>query len=572
MTRLLAVEIRCVRDVASARQRTRQIAGLLGFDTQDQVRLATAASEVARNAYQYAGGGRAEFAYRAGRLEVTVRDDGPGIPDLGAVLDGRYVSPTGPGLGLVGTRRLMDEFAAECAPDGGTVVRFAKALPRGVPLPTGADLARVAAELAGAAPDEPITELHNQNQELLRALSDIRERETRLAELNRELEETNRGVVALYAELEEKADTLKRVSDLKTRFLSNMSHEFSTPLSSILSLSQFLLDRTDGPLTPEQEKQVQFIRRAAHGLSELVNDLLDLAKVEAGKVVVRPERFSVADLFGTLRGMMRPLQTNDAVALHFDAPGEAGELYTDEGKLSQILRNFVSNALKFTERGEVRVSASADTGDEVVFAVADTGIGIAPADQAVIFEEFGQVESAIQKRVTGTGLGLPLSKRLAELLGGRVWVHSRPGEGSTFFLAVPRQYGAPADAILIVDDDEIARYVLRGLLDGTPFRVLEAAGGRDGLRRAREDPPRVIFLDVVMPDLSGFEVLDRLKADPATRDVPVIVYTSQDLDEADRRRLGAATAILSKGASREQAAREVRAALARAGVEGVVRV
>jgi signal transduction histidine kinase len=194
-----------------------------------------------------------------------------------------------------------------------------------------------------------------------------------LAELNQELRDTNRGVVALYAELDERADHLRRADELKSKFLSNMSHEFRTPLNSVLALSRLLLARTDGELTPEQEKQVQFIRKAAESLTELVDDLLDLAKVEAGKTVVTPVEFKAGELFGALRGMLRPLLVGDAVALIFEEADVP--LYTDEGKVSQILRNFLSNAIKFTENGEVR----------------STGIGIAEADLGVIFDEFGQV-------------------------------------------------------------------------------------------------------------------------------------------------------------------------------------
>ncbi len=221
-----------------------------------------------------------------------------------------------------------------------------------------------------------------------------------------------------------------------------MSHEFRTPLNSILSLTQFLIERADGPLTEEQERQVNFVRRAAQALLELVNDLLDLAKVEAGKVVIRSEEFRASDLFATLRGLMRPLLTNDAITLTFEDATAIGTLRTDEGKVSQILRNFLSNALKFTERGEVHVTAEARPDGMVVFSVSDTGIGIAPADQQRIFEEFGQIDSAVQRRVKGTGLGLSLSKRLAELLGGRISVQSEPGVGSTFSLAIPREFGS----------------------------------------------------------------------------------------------------------------------------------
>ncbi len=290
MTRLLAIDIRDEEGIVLARQRARQVAELFGFDRHDQVRLATAVSEVARNAVQHGGGGRAEFAADGCTLTVTVLDRGPGIADVAAVLEGRVASATGTGTGLVGARRLMDTFSVECPPGAGTIVRLGKELPRNTPPLAPRDYAKLSTELAKSSPNG-LSELRLQNQELLRTLGELRERETRMAEMSRELEETNRGVVALYAELEEKADSLRRVSDLKTRFLSNASHEFRTPLNSIISLSLLLLAHADGPLTVEQEKQATFIRRAALSLSELVNDLLDLAKVEAGKVVVRPEEF-----------------------------------------------------------------------------------------------------------------------------------------------------------------------------------------------------------------------------------------------------------------------------------------
>ena len=287
----------------------------------------------------------------------------------------------------------------------------------------------------------PFEEIQQQNQELLRTLEELQKRQAELKQLNRELEDTNRGVVALYAELDEKAASLQRANELKTRFLSNISHEFRTPLNSIVSLSRFLLERMDGELTPEQEKQVKFIRKSGEGLSELVNDLLDLAKVEAGKTVVHPSEFEVSDLFGALRGMLRPLLAdNSSISLVFEEPIGIPMLRTDEGKVAQILRNFISNALKYTEHGEVRVAAAMGSGNTVIFSVADTGIGIAPEDQERIFEEFIQLDNSMQKRVKGTGLGLPLSRKLAELLGGSVSVKSELNVGSTFFAVIPLVY------------------------------------------------------------------------------------------------------------------------------------
>jgi signal transduction histidine kinase len=258
-----------------------------------------------------------------------------------------------------------------------------------------------------------------------------------VAALTAELAETNQGVVALYAEIDDKAAQLRHVSELKSRFLSYVSHEFRTPLGAIRSLARVLLDRLDGPLAPEQEKQVKLIQSSAIELSEMVDDLLDLAKIEAGRITVSPAWFELVDLFGALRGMFRPLLGNHDVALVFDEPTDLPRVYTDDRKVGQILRNFISNALKFTDRGEVRVTA-AGRGDDIVFAVTDTGIGIAAADLPRLFSDFTQLESPAQRHLRGTGLGLSLSRKLAQLLGGDVAVVSTPGQGSTFSLRIPR--------------------------------------------------------------------------------------------------------------------------------------
>jgi signal transduction histidine kinase len=256
-------------------------------------------------------------------------------------------------------------------------------------------------------------------------------------ELREELEETNRGVVALYAELDAQAEQLKKATELKSRFLAYMSHEFRTPISAIRSIARLLSDRMDGPLTPEQEKQVGFIDTTAAELADMVDDLLDLAKIEAGRVDISPAWFEMVDLFSALRGMFRPVLHNPATALIFEEPEGLPKLYTDDRKLSQILRNFISNALKFTPHGEVRVTAMRVGEDAVKFSVADTGIGIAPEHHAAVFDDFSQVDSPVQKRLRGTGLGLSLSRQLAALLGGHVEVASELGKGSVFSVTLP---------------------------------------------------------------------------------------------------------------------------------------
>jgi len=282
------------------------------------------------------------------------------------------------------------------------------------------------------------TELQQQNRELAQALEELQGRHDDLDRMKRELEETNRGVVALYAELDEKAEHLRRADVAKTRFLSNVSHEFRTPLNSILALSRLLEERADGDLTAEQEKQVGYIVKAARSLSDLVDDLLDLAKVEAGKIVVRPAPFELSGLVGALRGMLRPLLTTDTVRLVIEEPQGVPTLESDEGKIAQILRNLLSNALKFTEHGEVRLRSSlCDDGARVAIAVSDTGIGIAAADQDRIFEDFRQLDNSPTRAYGGTGLGLSICRRLAQMLDGRISVQSQVGKGSTFTLTLP---------------------------------------------------------------------------------------------------------------------------------------
>ena len=677
---ILTVAIRQEQDTVTVRQRSRQIARLLGFDTQDQTRVATAVSEIARNAFRYAGGGRAEFVIEGKTTPqlflINITDDGPGIRNLQEILDGKYTSHTGMGLGIVGTRRLMDHFEIKSSGEG-TRVSLKKVFPRRAPLITQEALSQLTQALTAEKPQGAFAEMELQNQELLRSLDDLRRRQDDLTRVNRELEDTNRGVVALYAELDEKADHLRRADELKSKFLSNMSHEFRSPLNSILALTNLLLSHCDGPLNSEQTQQVGFVRRAADDLYELVNDLLDLAKVEAGKIDVKPVHFEIENLFGALRGMLRPLFLNQSVALVFEDASKLPPLYSDEGKVSQILRNFISNALKFTERGQVRVSAAVESG-RVSFAVTDTGIGIAKEDQERIFEDFAQVEGPLQRKVKGTGLGLPLSRKLAHLLRGGVSVSSLVGSGSEFTLDIPLEWepesvlpevpesenpsgvpllivenrtetltmysqwvknsefrmvaarttreaerrlgagrpalivldvylegedswnllaslksnpetseipvvmvttvddsrkafhlgadeylikpigretflacvrrltGKAASLVLIIDDDESDRYLLKHRLRDSGLEITEASSGAEGIAKALASLPRLIFLDLSMPGMSGFEVWDALKNNPRTKSIAVVIHTSLPLGQIEQQRLEGTAAIISK--------------------------
>jgi signal transduction histidine kinase/CheY-like chemotaxis protein len=675
--RLSTITLRNERDVVQARQRAREIAALLGFDNQEQIRLATATSEMARNAFRYARGGKVNFDVEIGPtqvLAITISDTGPGIENLNEIFEGRYRSSTGMGLGIVGTKRLMDDFEISSSA-AGTVVKMGKNLPFSAPVLTPARLKDVNDRINSKTPESPYEEIDRQNRELLKTLQELRSRQEELALLNRELEDTNRGVVALYAELDERADYLRRASDLKTSFLSNISHEFRTPLNSIMSLARILLDRLDGDLTADQETQVRFILESAKTLSEMVNDLLDLAKVEAGKVRIRVKTFEVMELFSAMKGMLKPLLAdNNSVDLVFVEGAKLPPLRTDEGKVSQILRNFISNAIKFTPQGEIKISAEMRGSGSVLFEVTDTGIGIPPEHLETVFQEFSQIENPLQDRYRGTGLGLPLCKKMALLLGGKVWVTSELGRGSSFFVELPVVYKgeadvagareempvpefsrptvlliapdvqafalvdpvfktsefqlihvesleraetwlqrhqpravvldieelgnpawdflrffpkpqgaaeqvpliavvAPADSdqaldlgaslaiskpleaasllqdvrrvtrqekpkkLLLVDDNDLSLYILRELLDRPWLNLVEAHNGQEALDIIDRDQPDAVILDLVMPGMGGFEVLQKLRDQEQTRRLPVIVYTSKVLTGEEKKRL-----------------------------------
>lgn len=546
MTPLFTIAIQYEHDVVLARQRARHIAGLLGFNIEEQTRVATAVSELARNVFQYAHGGKVEF-YVEGKsapqlFRVRVSDEGSGISNLQDILDSRYQSKTGMGLGIIGARRLVDQFHIESTPEAGTTIWLTKLFPKGAPVLQPAAVTGLLDRLAQARPENPFEEIQWQNQELLRALAELERRQEELVQLNRELEDTNRGVVALYAELDEKADHLRRADELKSRFLSNMSHEFRTPLNSIQALSRILLDRTDGPLTSEQVTQLTYVQKSADDLFELVNDLLDIAKIEAGKVEIRPAEFDVATLFSALRGMLRPLLLNSDVQLIIEEPGGHPMMQTDEGKISQILRNFLSNALKFTTTGEIRLTAAfSQEDDTVTFSVADTGIGIPEEYHQRIFEEFTQIENPIQRRVKGTGLGLPLSKKLVELLGGTISVESQAGMGSVFSACIPRVYldrGRAEEAIplpdldqsrvpvLLIEDEDATILLYDKYLKNTDFQLFPVRTLNEARQALGALHPKAIILDILLRGEDSWLFLSRLKSDQATRDIPILIVTS----------------------------------------------
>ena len=437
-TAVLTLPLGSQEDILLIRRRARDLAALLQFTPEDQISLSTAVWEVARLAERR---GEAELAVVESPPSVAVRVTVSGVP-------ARFVrGEGGQGLDLQALGRLVQHVEAQDSRNGTAVVRLSSEASADAWVPDFDEVELVLRSLTrhdtGPGGMEIVDELRQQNFELLTALAALRDREAELVRLNSELADTNRAVTALYTELEQQAEDLRTRAQGAGQFLSSLTHELRTPLYAVRGMTEAILRDNPDPdsLNERLREDITLIDGAMVETLDLVNDHLDTAKLAAGQTKVRLAEVDVGELFGTLRAIITRLPKPDAVALRFDDVTGVPTLVTDAFKLSQILRNFAVNALKFTERGEVRVSAAAtDRGETVRFSVSDTGIGLSAEDQARIFDEFVTLEPERHDRPRGTGLGLPLTRRLATLLGGEVTVESRLGAGSTFNVTLPVRF------------------------------------------------------------------------------------------------------------------------------------
>ena len=428
---------------------------------------------------------------------------------------------------------------------------------------------------------ESQTHLEIQQAELEQTNEQLAEQTQVLADQRDALDRKNAELSQAQLELEDRADELTRSSKYKSEFLANMSHELRTPLNSSLILAKLLAENPQENLSAEQVKFAESIYSAGNDLLNLINDILDISKVEAGKLEVRPETSSVARLVDGLRGMFEPLAADRKLGFQVDIQDDApAMLFTDRQRLEQILKNLLSNAVKFTEQGEVSLSVSGASGEGIAFTVRDSGIGIAPDQQESIFEAFRQADGTTNRRYGGTGLGLSISRDLATLLGGYISVTSVPGEGSVFTLVLPEQYvergedAAPIEAprqvvvvpapapvkvsplpvadatliprfaddrdkapfatrcILVVEDEPNFARILFDLAHELGYQCLVAHGADEGYNLAEEYLPDAILLDMRLPDHSGLTVLQRLKEHANTRHIPVHVISVEDRVEA----------------------------------------
>ena len=421
-------------------------------------------------------------------------------------------------------------------------------------------------------------ELEEQGRALRESQVHLEVQQSELEQINSQLEEQaqilehqKEELARAQVTLSARADELQRANEYKSEFLANMSHELRTPLNSTLILAKLLADNKDGNLTAAQVKFAKTITSAGNDLLALINDVLDLSRIEAGKVELAPEQVPLAAAIESLIKTFQP--TADQKHVRFSwaiEPGVPEQIETDPQRLGQILKNLLSNAFKFTEKGEVALRVFATPGGTVAFAVRDTGVGIAPHQQEVIFEAFRQADGSIHRKFGGTGLGLSISRDLAALLGGAISVQSAVGEGSVFTLTLPRAFkpgmplpekrpaarseSAAKDAateppptpappvteddrnaikpggrvILLVEDDPAFAMILRDLVHEMGFQCVAAASANDGLIAAGEYLPSAILLDVNLPDHSGLGVLDTLKRDPRTRHIPVHMISVSD--------------------------------------------
>lgn len=565
-------------DVFALRQSARVAAALVGCDEADQVRLATALSELGREALASSAGSSAVFSLGGdGALLVEIER----FPREATL----HERPT---TGLDAARKLVDDVTITETGDAETVTVALRRLPSIAKGPANA--ADMRAALARTGPLRPLDELRLENRDLIATLEELKAKQDQLVRLNAELEETNRGVmamyaqladeleetnrgvVALYAELDDKTVRLNEASNAKSRFLASVSHELRSPVNSILGLARLLADPNGDPLTDDQRKQLGFILNSAADLLGLVNELLDLAKAESGRLDAEITRVDLADVFSELRGALRPL-VRPGVELQVDLP-ELPPIETDRTLLAQVLRNLLTNALKFTTSGAVRLAATPSASHTVEISVSDTGVGIATDDQPKVFEEFYQVRGPLQIEQRGTGLGLPYARRVTETLGGQMRLESEVGRGSVFTVQLPtawqplvRAGASPGHmvqtirvgTVVIVDDDEAFRASLRGMLQGTAAKVIEARGGIEGLRMIRDVRPEIAFVDLRMPDMDGADVLAALKSDPGLQAIPIVIVTSVDLTTGTRTTLGAAAALLAKSSIGRESVQSVLA-------------
>lgn len=422
-------------------------------------------------------------------------------------------------------------------------------------------------------------ELEAQGERVQASEQEMRAQAQELREANRELQERSDALEQASEALQRKSEEVERASQYKSEFLANMSHELRTPLNALLILARTLADNDEGNLTDDQIESAQVVYESGQNLLRLINDILDLSKIEAGRLEVETQRIQLHPFFERIHRQFAPLAGEKQLDYRCEIADTVPEIaYQDGDKLRQIVVNLLGNAIKFTERGEVRLEVDG-TADHLSISVRDTGIGMDTETATRVFRAFEQADGSTSRRFGGTGLGLAISSRLADLLGGTLTVDSAPGKGSRFTLQIPTRAtlgeaaedreapppDAPAEALpraapaarssaeralLIVEDDRNFSRILSDMARDRGYRVFVAERGRDALALAREHRPKGIVLDVGLPDMDGYAVAQQLRDDSVTAGIPVHFISAED-DPGSERRNGA-IGFLRKPVSREE--------------------
>jgi signal transduction histidine kinase len=462
---LLRMKLVTDPDIVIARRRARQIAYLLGFDSQDQTRISTAVSEIVRNALVHAGGGFLDFSIADGekpyRFTITLTDAGPGIENIEAILSG-----AGAHAGLYGASRLVDKLTAKNIEGGGTCIQLSKALKQRVKPFSGEELNELASSLTKIVSTNLMDEVHQQNQELLAALEELSQKQLQLdtayadlAEKNGNLSEMNRNMITLNDSLEMKVlertkelqesntklalarDEAVLANKLKSQFVANISHEIRTPMNGILSATELVLDADE--VDVETRDLIRMAHESGLGLMTIINDLLDFAKLEAGKPTVQNSDFALGPLVDETLHSVSGAANKKKLEIRKEIAGPLQEmLLTGDALLVQrVLLNLLHNAVKFTHEGQVKVCADVinQDGKSIVVrcTVIDTGIGIAESDKPKLFQPFVQADGSNTRNYGGTGLGLSISNGYVEVMGGQMGFESTEHKGSRFWFDIP---------------------------------------------------------------------------------------------------------------------------------------
>lgn len=530
---ILQVALRNDNDLITARQRTKAIAEKAGLGHQDQTRLITAVSEIARNALMYAGGGTMKLAILNNNnvqfIQVTISDKGPGIKNLDSVLAERYVSKTGLGKGIAGSKRIVDLFEI-ASTEKGTSVTLGKAVANSVAItPKSVQSWMKSIEMHDVP--SPIDELQQQNQQLMQALEELQK-------LSAEVEEASRQ---------------------KGQFLANISHEIRTPLNAILGLNK-ILGRT--ALDSEQQRIVKLTREAGQTLLALINDVLDLSKIESGKMQIHKVEFDFRALLTTTIGMLTYQADEKGIELSLTVEEKVPPyLVGDDLRVKQILVNLVGNAVKFSDSGTVAVAVTQTTRTtdscKLRITVHDSGPGISDEQQKLLFQTFSQVDASVTRKHGGTGLGLAICHRLVEMMGGEIGVESALRIGSTFWFEIPfgvaaerreeraqpheanqkLEDGYKARVVLVAEDHPVNRLVAISELEELGFTVDVAVNGEEACQKAAMKDYGIIFMDCQMPVMDGYSAAREIRN--TKNNVPIVAMTANAL-EGERERCLAA--------------------------------